>query len=166
MNSYTFTELSNRKIFPKSGIFNSLDGDFYLINSATLYLSYTWSEIGGINFVERDESAANQSSSLFWAEQELSQRDKKSFSFTMIGLTLQCTTAFWLCFYWQTSETYEKNILAILQYCMIFWHHTWLSCHYLSIPEEKKSNHWLISEKSWIEYKFSVANYIHIRVNY
>ena len=86
MNSYTFTELSNRKIFPKSGIFNSLDGDFYLINSATLYLFLHLVWNWGINFVERDESAANQSSSLFWAEQELSQRDKKSFSFTMIGL--------------------------------------------------------------------------------
>ena len=60
--------------------------------------SYFWSEIGGINFVERDESVANHSSILSCAG--MSQREKKSFSITLISL--QSATAFWL--------PYEKNI--------------------------------------------------------
>ena len=40
MESYTFTELSKIEIFPKSGIFNTLDGDFYLVYSATYSVSF------------------------------------------------------------------------------------------------------------------------------
>ena len=128
--------------------------------------SYTWSEIGELTLWREMRVQPIRALVYFELSKSLVKETKNLLASLWLVYTLQCTTAFWLCFYWQTSETYEKNILAILQYCMIFWHHTWLSCHYLSIPEEKKSNHWLISEKSWIEYKFSVANYIHIRVNY
>ena len=86
------TDLSNREIFPTSGIFNTLDRDFYLVYIIVLLsiFSYFWSEIGGINFVERDESVANHSSILSCAG--MSQREKKSFSITLISL--QSATAF------------------------------------------------------------------------
>ena len=92
MDSCTFTDLSNREIFPTSGIFNTLDRDFYLVYIIVLLsiFSYFWSEIGGINFVERDESVANHSSILSCAG--MSQREKKSFSITLISR--QSATAF------------------------------------------------------------------------
>ena len=147
MDSYTFTELSNGKIFPKGEIFMSLNGDFYSVCRATQYLFWNLVWKWGINFVERDEGVANQNSYLFWAEKKLSQREKKLLASLSLWLVYTLQQHFDYALYWQTSETYERksksiNILAILQY-----HILTIDIIHDYLAWRKKSNYGLISEK-------------------
>ena len=121
MDSHTFTALSNGKIFPKGEIFMSLNGDFYSVCRATQYLFWNLVWKWEINFVERDEGAANQNFCLFWAEKKQSQREKDLLASLSLWLVYTLQQHFDYALYWQTSETYERksksiNILAILQY--------------------------------------------------
>ena len=135
MDSHTFTELSNGKIFPKGEIFMSLNGDFYSVCRATQYLFW--------NLVWKWGWGCSQSELLFilsWEKAESKRKKTSSITLTLIGL--HSATAFWLCpllaNLWKEIQIHKYLSHPSISYFDII--HDYLAWR-------KKSNYQLISEK-------------------